>query len=144
MSPFIHGRIGQGGPECRCGAFVSTHTGEEEVVQFPPINLDDCTQDVQCAELCLAEWEEATNGGDLCNPTGDGDTIADDMCASLAEKGVDRLQPHTVYLYYNLCEGPWQWDGVQSQQELECKNDTAIIDCAGPSGTPMFSTTMLP
>ncbi len=46
-----------------------------------------------------------------------------------------------MYLYYNVCGGPWQWDGVASQQNLQCQNSSSIVDCSGRGTTPGPGTT---
>ncbi|XP_050727818.1 uncharacterized protein LOC127004300 [Eriocheir sinensis] len=114
---------------CRCGAFVSTSEAEVEVLKFPNIQLADCTQTNYCAQTCKAEWERITNDGDLCSVKPDGDTVAQRMCNNLADLGKENLQPHSVYLYYNVCGGPWLFDGQISRQELECRNTLAVVEC---------------
>ena len=50
---YIH--RGQGPRECECGAFVTTMDGEQLVLEFPPIDLEDCNDERRCANLCDAE-----------------------------------------------------------------------------------------
>ena len=41
--------------ECRCGAFVNTMEGEQEVLPFPPIEIQNCDEEKRCSDLCEAE-----------------------------------------------------------------------------------------
>ena len=46
---------GQGPRECQCGAFVTLNGSEQEVLPFPPIDLEDCEDERRCSNLCEAE-----------------------------------------------------------------------------------------
>lgn len=117
---------------CQCGAFVSHRDGELEVLQFPPQELESCEEVERCSNLCEAEWRSITGGGDLCHELENGHTVGQQMCQRLSNHlGYDNLQPHDVYLYYNVCHGPWLYDEHVSKQQLECHNGHLAPDVCG-------------
>ncbi|KAG0710738.1 hypothetical protein GWK47_022208 [Chionoecetes opilio] len=115
--------------ECHCGAFVSLPDSEQEVLAFPPIELDSCEEILECSIRCIYEWEVITLDGDLCHQTPDGSTVGQKMCDNLEEKGMSNAGPYVVFLYFRMCEGPWGFDGQSSKQRLECRNGNMVIEC---------------
>ncbi|KAK3865567.1 hypothetical protein Pcinc_028833 [Petrolisthes cinctipes] len=84
-------KAGQDPPECGCAAFVTVQEGELDVLNFPPIDLNDCTEETVCSTGCIEEWDRITNGGDLHTLMPDDMSVGQHMCDRLAEVG------HTNY-----------------------------------------------
>ncbi|XP_069957504.1 uncharacterized protein [Cherax quadricarinatus] len=108
--------------ECQCGGFVSEPNGEIEVVPFPPEPVENCEASEECAAFCEEEWNAITGNGDLDTVLENGETLGQSICQELAHQGHNNFGPAEVYLYYRVCEGPWQYDGVQT---------TALLCCTG-------------
>ncbi|KAK4311845.1 hypothetical protein Pmani_016680 [Petrolisthes manimaculis] len=119
---------GQDRPECRCAAFVTVQEGELDVLNFPPIDLNDCTEETVCATACVKEWNQLTNGGDLHTLMPDDVSVGQHMCDRLAAVGHTNYNNRQVYLYYNLCNGPWIYDGETFVDNL-CCTDGSYRDC---------------
>ncbi|KAG0725085.1 hypothetical protein GWK47_039271 [Chionoecetes opilio] len=115
--------------ECQCGAFVSLPDSEQEVLAFPSIGVDSCSEILACSVHSKYEWEALTSDGDLCRHTPDGSTVGQVMCENLEKKGIENIGPHPVFLYYRVCEGPWGFDYQSSKQDLVCKNGNVVLDC---------------
>ncbi|KAK8726982.1 hypothetical protein OTU49_009861, partial [Cherax quadricarinatus] len=108
-------------PECHCGGFVDVFEGELEVIPFPPEPVETCESgEEECAAFCEEEWNEITGNGDLDTEFEDGVTLGQHICQHLTSEGHENYGPGEVFLYYRLCEGPWQYDGVQTTTLLCC------------------------
>ncbi|XP_063591239.1 uncharacterized protein LOC134768363 [Penaeus indicus] len=116
-------------PECLCGAFISTANAEYEVHRLPPIDTNDCDDEKLCAVVCAAEWDKFTANGDLDHVMENGVTVGQEACRAMAAHGHPNLGPHDVYAYYNICHGPWIFDGETSQQPLCCVDGTYPGNC---------------
>ncbi|XP_045605178.2 uncharacterized protein [Procambarus clarkii] len=110
----------QGPPQCQCGAFVNEDIGEIEVFPFPPIDVEGCEDTADCSSTCDDEWASITNNGDLDTVLQNGETVGQHICNALARQGHEDFGPGEVYLYYKLCQGPWEYDSEQSTLEVCC------------------------
>merc|ERR1712198_555331 len=107
--------------ECQCGAFVTVPQGEYLVHGLEPINIGSCDEATKCAAHCALEWRNVSDNGDLDHVMDNGDTVGKEACRAMNEHGHPNLGPHYVFAYYNVCGGPWVFDGEVSQQELCCR-----------------------
>ncbi|XP_042861033.1 uncharacterized protein LOC122246502 [Penaeus japonicus] len=124
-------------PECMCGAFISTNNAEYEIHRLPPIDTDNCQEEKKCAILCAAEWVRLTDDGNLDYVMDNGVTVGQESCRAMAAHGHPNLPPHDVYAYYNICHGPWMFDGKTSQQQLCCVDGTYPGDCDSFTRPPL-------
>ncbi|KAK7063168.1 hypothetical protein SK128_026173 [Halocaridina rubra] len=108
--------------ECFCGMFVSVNMAELEVHRLPAIDLDSCDDQGDCKIGCIREWEYVFNNGGLnFVAPGHNRTIGEESCRTLAfQHQHPNLAPHEVYGYYNVCQGPWVYDGETSREPLCC------------------------
>ncbi|KAK4309319.1 hypothetical protein Pmani_019044 [Petrolisthes manimaculis] len=113
---------------CKCDATVELEEGEIDVLILPVANLSDCSQNIACAGYCKETWTLATNGGDLTFVMQNGVTVGQQMCNELNDYGAPTIGPHTAYVYYNLCSGPWIYDGMSTMQDLCCQ-DAVNVAC---------------
>ncbi|KAK7078601.1 hypothetical protein SK128_012098 [Halocaridina rubra] len=117
---------------CHCGMFISTGSAELIVHRLPPTTVENCEIESNgpCALFCLLEWERIfSNGGLLMVNPETGDTLGQESCRNIAaDYGMNNLQPTPVHNNYQVCEGPWIWDGEVSQDNLCC------VDGSYPDG----------
>nr|XP_045605174.1 uncharacterized protein LOC123762608 isoform X1 [Procambarus clarkii] len=110
--------------ECDCGAFVNGRFGELEVYPFDPIQVQSCEDVESCSSTCDEEWATITNNGDLDTVLENGETLGQALCDTLAIEGQEDVPPHEVFLYYRICDGPWQYDEEQSTAQVCCTAGT--------------------
>nr|XP_045605541.1 uncharacterized protein LOC123762824 [Procambarus clarkii] len=110
----------QGQSQCQCGAFVNDRIGEIEVFPFQPIDVESCEDSETCSSTCDDEWASITNNGDLDTVLDNGETVGQHICNALAREGHENYGPGEVFLYYKVCDGPWQYDDEQSTLEICC------------------------
>ena len=53
------------------------------------------------------------------------------LCNHTYKKACQK-QSFQVYLYFNVCNGPWLFDEDDSREELECRDGHLALDCGGP------------
>ncbi|KAG7164180.1 hypothetical protein Hamer_G014316 [Homarus americanus] len=67
------------------------------------------------------EYDTYTNGGDLNYRLDNGYTVGQEICIQMAQKhNVGDLWDETVYGYARQCNGPWDYDGESSINNLCC------------------------
>nr|XP_045605185.1 uncharacterized protein LOC123762617 [Procambarus clarkii] len=118
-------------PACLCGAFITLMEEEIEVFRLPPIEVADCDATTDCRARCIDEWTTITEDGDLDYTWLDGVTIGQHMCDSLHDNDHSDVGPHEVYLYYNICLGPWIYTGQTSRNTLCCSSSN-YLTCPPP------------
>merc|ERR1712033_147487 len=82
--------------------------------------MDGCDTHDECLERCADEVNEYTNNGDLDSPFPGGFTVGQELCLSAAEHGHTYAHFESVYGYANVCDGPWDYTGVQMQGMICC------------------------
>ena len=69
----------------------------------------------------LIQWISVTNDGDLEYELANGYSVGEELCIGLnSGHGINSCYREPVYVYSNVCDGPWEWDGETSIQELCC------------------------
>ncbi|KAK7071451.1 hypothetical protein SK128_012099 [Halocaridina rubra] len=120
---------------CHCAMFISTGFAELIVHRLPPTTVADCDIESNgpCAAFCIAEWEYIfANGGLHFVNQVTGDTIGQESCQVLdKDYGMTNLQATKVHNNYQVCEGPWIWDGEISRGNLCCVDGNFPGSCAG-------------
>ncbi|XP_027227464.1 uncharacterized protein [Penaeus vannamei] len=109
----------QSEPWCRCAMFVSSSNAEIMVYELPQVNITDCNSHNQCKNRCTNEFNEMTNNMDLWS-TVDGDTVGHYICQNLYSNFIFFIHNSYVHAYYEMCGGPWEYTGLDSQQMLCC------------------------
>ncbi|XP_071533759.1 uncharacterized protein [Panulirus ornatus] len=104
---------------CRCAMFVSSRHSEIMVFQLPEVNVTDCNDHSGCQNRCTKEISEMTNNLDLWS-TVDGETVGSYICKKLYSYFFFFMHNSQVHGYYQLCGGPWEYTGLDSQQMLCC------------------------
>ncbi|KAK4312640.1 hypothetical protein Pmani_015981 [Petrolisthes manimaculis] len=107
-------------PECNCRGYIHVAEGELDVLDFPSNTASSCSAGFECAGFCGGEWTLLTNDGDLNHIMLDGITVGQHMCTKAASSGYNEINSENVYLNWNLCDGPWYFDGQISRQPLCC------------------------
>ncbi|XP_069957524.1 uncharacterized protein [Cherax quadricarinatus] len=136
LLPFLALTWAQDEPACFCGGFVNEFDGEIDVLPFPPETVEDCEATEECAAYCEEQWDALTGEGDLNTVLENGETLGEAICQQLAREGHENFGPAEVFLYYRVCEGPWQYDGVQTTTLLCCTRGE-FHECEGPPTPPV-------
>ncbi|XP_063876584.1 uncharacterized protein LOC135109254 [Scylla paramamosain] len=110
---------------CRCGSFVSSRHMEIMVLELPEITINDCDSHNQCKNACSKEINTMTNNMDLWS-TVDGETVGQYFCNELFQHGFFWIHNSYIHGYYEVCGGPWEYTGIDSQQQLCCTNHEHI------------------
>merc|ERR1719244_1096288 len=110
---------GQTEPCCRCALFVSNYGSENMVSELPQVNITDCDSHNQCRGRCVGEFNDMTNEMDLWS-TVDGETVGQGLCKYLSDRNFYFIFNKRVHAYYEMCGGPWEYAGLDSQQLLCC------------------------
>merc|ERR1719495_2669750 len=110
---------GQSEAWCRCALFISTSTSELMVTELPEVPISDCDSHNQCKGRCVGEFNNMTNNMDLWS-TVDGETVGHHICQNLASNNAYFINNKVVHAYYEMCGGPWEYSGLDSQQMLCC------------------------
>ncbi|XP_063585872.1 uncharacterized protein LOC134763240 [Penaeus indicus] len=109
----------QSEPWCRCALFVSSNSAEIMVYELPEVTITDCESHSQCKNRCTKEFNEMTNEMDLWS-TVNGETVGQFICQNLYGNFVMFIHNSYVHAYYEMCGGPWEYAGLDSQQMLCC------------------------
>ncbi|KAK7073994.1 hypothetical protein SK128_009675 [Halocaridina rubra] len=104
---------------CRCALFVSSRNAEIMVYELPPVNINDCESHNQCQNRCIKEIGEDTNDLDLWSMMGN-DTVGQAFCTELYSHFFYFIHNSYIHGYYEMCGGPWEYTGQDSQQPLCC------------------------
>merc|ERR1719495_2484307 len=116
-------------PICNCGAFITLDEAEKEIHRLPPIDGFNCEDNRECRQACRAEWNRITNNGDLDHELENGYSVGEELCIGLNNgHGIDSCEWEPVYVYSNTCDGPWEWDGETSAQDL-CCHEGRHVNC---------------
>nr|XP_027227462.1 uncharacterized protein LOC113819422 [Penaeus vannamei] len=110
---------GQGEPWCRCALFVSSSYAEWMVFELPEVNITDCDSHDQCKWHCIKELNEMTNEMDLWSTVSNA-TVGQYICEELYSHFIFFIHNSYVHAYYEMCGGPWEYTGLDSQQMLCC------------------------
>ncbi|KAG7161611.1 uncharacterized protein LOC121874829 [Homarus americanus] len=113
---------------CGCGAFANTPEGEIMIDELPPIEIANCEEGNRCQLVCSEEWLKYTNDGDLNLLVGN-ITLGQEMCDGLERLGFNDFAPQEITLYYNVCEGPWETNGLATDDDLCCVNGVFPGEC---------------
>ncbi|XP_042863733.1 uncharacterized protein LOC122248018 isoform X2 [Penaeus japonicus] len=105
---------------CRCGLFVSSPNAEIMVYELPEVDVTSCDNHNQCKNRCIKEFNEMTNDMDLWSTVDGGDTIGQYICQNLYHNFLIFIHNSYVHAYYEMCGGPWEYAGLDSQQMLCC------------------------
>ncbi|XP_042230465.1 uncharacterized protein LOC121871932 [Homarus americanus] len=105
---------------CHCASIITTEEGAGLAYDLPPTEVQDCNNLEACELRCIDEYTVLTNDGDLDFVLENGETVGQVACNTLKPQGYDDVGPLEVFLYYNLCLGPWYYTGFKSQQKLCC------------------------
>ncbi|KAG7157265.1 hypothetical protein Hamer_G029667 [Homarus americanus] len=109
----------------------SLTTTRYRVHRLPPFDLDDCSAFKKCKKKCALEYDTYTNGGDL-NCLDNGYTVGQEICIQMAQKhNVGDLWDETVCSYARQCNGPWDYDGESSINNLCCSRGH-FVKCSDP------------
>ncbi|XP_042223222.1 uncharacterized protein LOC121867371 [Homarus americanus] len=98
---------------------VSSRDTEMMVLELPAVNITDCQSHNQCQNRCTKEISDMTNNMDLWSTMGD-DTVGQDFCTELYSHFFFFVHNSYVHGYYEMCGGPWEYTGLDSQQMLCC------------------------
>ncbi|XP_064104313.1 uncharacterized protein LOC135214174 [Macrobrachium nipponense] len=101
---------------CRCAVFVSSPHNEYMVYQLDPVTIDSCESHSQCKNRCV---KEDTTNLDLWAMMGE-DTVGQAFCHELYSHHIHWIHNSYVHGYYEMCGGPWEYTGMDSQQQLCC------------------------
>ncbi|XP_071533760.1 uncharacterized protein [Panulirus ornatus] len=104
---------------CRCAAFVSSRHTELMVLELPEVNITDCQNHNQCRNRCTKEINEMTNDMDLWSLV-EGETVGQYFCQELYSHFFFFIHNSYIHGYYEICGGPWEYTGIDSQQMLCC------------------------
>ncbi|XP_042874552.1 uncharacterized protein LOC122254762 [Penaeus japonicus] len=108
-------------PWCRCAAFITHDHSEVMVFEAPEVTIDSCVDDAkQCRTSCARELNTLSDNGNLWLMQDSGITIGQDICTYLSDRFVFFVHTKTVYGYFEVCGGAWEYSGVASQQKLCC------------------------
>merc|ERR1712002_112969 len=123
VSAFAAVAIAQTEPYCRCTGMVSSEHAEWLVYELPSVNITDCDTSGhdQCQYRCRKEFNEMSNNGDLWSVV-EGETVGQYVCADLKSNFVFWIYNSYIHVYYEVCGGPWEYTGLDSQQMLCCSN----------------------
>ncbi|KAG7164181.1 uncharacterized protein LOC121871973 [Homarus americanus] len=111
----------QDAPECHCGMFITAFHNEYLVHLLPPFDLDDCSAMEACNSKCNDEFDALTGGGYLNYSLNNGFTVGQELCLTmLTEYDIDHVEEETVYGYARQCNGPWDYDGGSTFDQLCC------------------------
>ncbi|XP_027227469.2 uncharacterized protein [Penaeus vannamei] len=102
-------------PWCRCALFVSTEHTEWMVYELPEVVITDCESHNQCKNRCTREFNEMTNNMDLWSTVNNA-TVGSYLCQNVEHF----IHNKYVHAYYEMCGGPWEYAGLDSQQMLCC------------------------
>ncbi|KAK4317354.1 hypothetical protein Pmani_011562 [Petrolisthes manimaculis] len=115
---------GEGEPSyCRCANFVSSRHSEIMVLELPSVDVADCNAHNQCKNRCTTEIGEMTNDMDLWS-TVDDVNVGQYFCTQLYDNFFFWIHNSYIHGYYELCGGPWEYTGQDSQQMLCCSGGT--------------------
>ncbi|XP_076056197.1 uncharacterized protein LOC143034135 [Oratosquilla oratoria] len=111
---------------CRCGLFTTGQTTAYIVYELPGIDVPNCDYVWTCKGRCIDEFNEMAAGGNLyaTHPTGNG-TIGQALCDTIPWP----IDQSTIYLYSEICNGPWRYTGEHSMQMLCCDKDGQQYIC---------------
>ncbi|KAK7066287.1 hypothetical protein SK128_016917 [Halocaridina rubra] len=110
----------QGEPAtCRCALFVSSRSAEIMVYELNNVLIGDCNSHDQCMSRCTSELNQITNNLDLWSMMGN-DTVGQAFCQELYSHFFFYIHNSYVHGYYEICGGPWEYTGIDSQQPLCC------------------------
>ncbi|XP_068209529.1 uncharacterized protein [Palaemon carinicauda] len=104
---------------CRCALFVSSTHNEYMVYLLDPVPIDSCESHDQCKNRCVKEVNEDTSNLDLWAMMGD-DTVGQAFCHELSLHLFLWIHNSYIHGYYQVCGGPWEYTGIDSQQPLCC------------------------
>ncbi|KAK7072596.1 hypothetical protein SK128_003032 [Halocaridina rubra] len=104
---------------CRCALFVSSRHTEIMVYELAPVNIDTCESHNQCQNRCATEISQDTNDLDLWSMWGN-DTVGQAFCTELYSHFFFYIHNSYIHGYYEMCGGPWEYTGQDSQQPLCC------------------------
>merc|ERR1712198_41447 len=110
---------------CRCGAFITTDTGDRLLYELPAIDVNSCDQHDACKKRCTKEYDTMSGGGDLDFVTEDGETVGQALCTEIGH----HIRNEHVYAFYEICNGPWEFTGEQTQQKLCCDDHHKYHAC---------------
>ncbi|XP_037788580.1 uncharacterized protein LOC119583942 [Penaeus monodon] len=106
---------------CRCATFITHDHSEVMVFEAPEIPIDSCTEDAaKCKNACVNELNALSSNGDLWMMQESGITVGQSICTYLSDRFVLFVHNKSVYGYYEVCGGAWQYSSFQSQQKLCC------------------------
>merc|ERR1712098_213217 len=104
---------------CRCALFVSSRHTEIMVHELEAVPIDNCESHNQCMDRCTTELNEDTNNMDLWSMMGN-DTVGQSFCTELYHHFFFWIHNSNIHGYYEMCGGPWEYTGLDSQQPLCC------------------------
>ncbi|XP_050738994.1 uncharacterized protein LOC127009701 [Eriocheir sinensis] len=110
---------------CRCAAFVSSRTMEIMVLELPEVPITDCMSHNQCKNRCVDEINTMTNEMDLWSTVNE-TTVGQVFCEELFSHGLFWIHNSYIHGYYEVCGGPWEYTGIDSQQMLCCTSSQQI------------------
>ncbi|XP_076056190.1 uncharacterized protein LOC143034131 isoform X2 [Oratosquilla oratoria] len=109
---------------CRCGLFTTGGHGEYLVFELPGIDVPSCSYRHTCEGRCIDEFKDMFASGNLYAPAG-GATIGQVLCDNISWP----IDQSTIYLYSEICNGPWRYSGKHSMQMLCCDKDGKQYPC---------------
>ncbi|XP_042879843.1 uncharacterized protein LOC122258136 [Penaeus japonicus] len=110
---------------CRCGAFVTLDASEVMLYELPPVEVNSCDQNKACQNRCFLEFEQLSGGGDLDFVTSTNSSVGQVLCDAAGTA----VETKFVYAYSEICDGPWEWTGDQTEQPLCCSSDLVYSPC---------------
>ncbi|XP_076056407.1 uncharacterized protein LOC143034350 [Oratosquilla oratoria] len=111
---------------CRCGLFTTGQHGEYIVTELPGIDVPSCEYKHTCEGRCIDEYKNLTSKGNLyaTSPTGTG-TVGQLLCDHIPYP----IDQSLLYLYSEICNGPWRYSGEHTMQMLCCDKDGNQYAC---------------
>ncbi|XP_076056408.1 uncharacterized protein LOC143034351 [Oratosquilla oratoria] len=109
---------------CRCGLFTTGFHGEYIAYELPGIDVPNCHYKHTCEGRCIDEFKELAAGGNLYAASGD-TTVGQVICSNHHHS----IDNEMVYLYSEICNGPWRYTGEHSMQKLCCDKDHQHYMC---------------
>ncbi|XP_076056196.1 uncharacterized protein LOC143034134 isoform X2 [Oratosquilla oratoria] len=104
---------------CRCAIFHSSGHGEFMVYELPGIDVPNCRYKHTCQGRCEDEFSQLAANGNLYASVGN-TTVGQLLC----DEHKWPVHNQMMYLYYDICNGPWRYTGKHSMQLLCCDDET--------------------
>ncbi|XP_076056410.1 uncharacterized protein LOC143034353 [Oratosquilla oratoria] len=113
---------------CRCGLFTTGNSGEYLKLELPGIDVASCNHERTCEGRCIDEFDILVVGGNLYAPSGNS-TVGQKICDANAGSHW-HIHREMIYLYSEICSGPWRYSGKHSMQLLCCDENDKQQVCA--------------